>query len=157
MAKREQAIVCPNFKKAGSATREDDENPVHPGGELGTALGAKSAATPFDNKVSKHRKAKLYFVPVARSAALAQASAASIALAFVTSICLPLYSPTAIETVFDLEYTAMSQGMPATKTRTGIIVAPSILRTSFHSRKRQTQIPPHNGRHPRRSQHLIGD
>jgi len=70
---------------------------------------------------------------------LDQASAALIALAFLTSIFLPLYLPTAIETFFDLEYTAMSQGMPATKTRYGIIVAPSTLRTSFLSRKEQNQ------------------
>jgi len=72
---------------------------------------------------------------------LAQASAALIALALLTSICFPLYSPTAIKTFFDLEYTAMSQGMPATKTRYGIILALSTLRTSFHARKEQIQPP----------------
>ncbi len=38
MARREQAIVCPNCKKTGSAIWEDHENPVHLGLELGTAL-----------------------------------------------------------------------------------------------------------------------
>jgi hypothetical protein len=38
MAKREQAVVCPNCKKTGSAIWEDNENPVRPGGKLGTTL-----------------------------------------------------------------------------------------------------------------------
>jgi len=38
MTRREQAIVCPNCKKSGSAIWEDHENPVHLGLELGTAL-----------------------------------------------------------------------------------------------------------------------
>jgi len=42
MAKREQAVVCPNCKKIGSAVWEDNENPGRPGGKLGTALKSVS-------------------------------------------------------------------------------------------------------------------
>lgn len=46
MAKRERfttALKCPQCKKVGTATWEENENPVHTGGDLGTALKRVSA------------------------------------------------------------------------------------------------------------------
>jgi hypothetical protein len=49
MARREQAVVCPNCKKAGSAIWEGNENPAYQGGELGWELATtlKSVSSGF--------------------------------------------------------------------------------------------------------------